>query len=159
MIAEGLGMGSEETGELLRAAMLHDIGKAGIPVELLHLKGPLNENQQRLLRTHPQRGAALLRALDPDDSVAKTVLFHHECPDGSGYYGRGGDDTPRAAQVLAVAEVYDAMTTSQVKPTLQRHEALERLQARKGETLDGDCVDALTDSLKPRPGTIPLARI
>ena len=159
MIADGLGLGTHETSSLLRAAMLHDIGKVALPVEILHQKEPLQESQRRLIRTHPQRGAALLRALDPDDEVAETILYHHECPNGSGYYGKRTDDTPRTASILAVAEVYDAMTSCRVTEPLSREQAIEALEGRKGVSLDGACVDALVDTLKPRPHVIPLSNI
>jgi len=157
MIAEGLTMDPQETSALLRAAMLHDIGKVSVPVEVLHQQTPLQENQLRMIRTHPKRGAALIRALDRDQAVVDTVLYHHECPDGSGYYGAGPEKTPRSARALAVAEVYDAMTSSRIRARLSRDEALVQLSERKGKTLDSDCVEALVDTLKPRPYVIPLA--
>jgi putative nucleotidyltransferase with HDIG domain len=157
MIAEGMDMGDAETGALLRAAMLHDIGKVSLPVEVLHQKTPLEEGQRRLIRQHPRRGAELLRVLDRDEDVAAAVLYHHECPDGSGYYGKQGDATPRTARVLAVAEVYDAMTSSRVREPLSRDGALDGLESRKGRSLDGDCVEALVDTLRPRPTTIALS--
>ena len=156
-LGDGFGLGVSETTTLLRAAMLHDIGKVAVPVEVLHQKQPLDAEQRRLIRTHPQRGADLLRALDSDEQVADAILYHHECPDGSGYYGQAADRTSRAARILAVAEVYDAMTSSQVKQPLRRDEALDQLAARKGRTLDADCVEALIDTLRPKPGVLPLS--
>jgi putative nucleotidyltransferase with HDIG domain len=157
MIAEGLHLGAVETASLLRAAMLHDIGKITLPVEVLHQKTPLQESQKRLIRTHPQRGAALLTALDRDDDVASTILYHHERPDGEGYYGLDSDATPVAAKVLALAEVYDAMTSCRLTAPLPSARALDQLTERKGETVDSDCVDALVDRLRVTPKTIPLA--
>lgn len=161
MIAEGMGLGDDETSDLLRAAMLHDIGKVALPIEMLHQKAPLQESQKRLIRTHPKRGAALLRVLDGDNDgdnkVAATVLFHHERPDGNGYYGVPASETPRPARILALAEIYDAMTSSRLKQRMTSDRALGTLRERKGETVDTDCVEALVDKLKPRPRTIPLA--
>jgi putative nucleotidyltransferase with HDIG domain len=158
MIADGLGMDEEETTKLLRAAMLHDIGKVALPVEVLHQRRPLEKEQRRLIRTHPARGAALLRALDPDESVARVVLYHHERPDGSGYYGKSGTRVPRAAYALAVAESYDAMTSSLLGQTLESGRALDTLERRRGVTYDAACVDALVDALKPRLGSFPQSR-
>ena len=157
MIAEGLHLGADETAWLCRAAMLHDIGKIAFPVEVLHQKTPLEESQKRLIRTHPRRGAALLTALDRDDDVAATILYHHERPDGAGYYGLDSDSTPVAAKVLALAEVYDAMTSCRLHTPLPSERALDRLTERKGETVDTDCVEALVDRLRKVPKTIPLA--
>jgi HD-GYP domain-containing protein (c-di-GMP phosphodiesterase class II) len=156
MIGEGLRLGAHETASLLRAAMLHDIGKVALPVEVLHQKTPLEESQMRLIRTHPQRGAALLQALDRDEEVAETVLYHHERPDGLGYYGIDGDNVPRTARILAVAEVYDAMTSSRVREPLESARALELLEASKGENFDTDAVEALVDKMRPQPHSIPL---
>jgi len=138
--------------------MLHDIGKVSLPHEVLHQKEPLDESQQRLVRTHAKRGASLLRALDPDTAVVDTVLYHHECPNGSGYYGQACDNVPRSARILAVAEVYDAMTSSLFQKPASREHAIDHLQSLKGERFDSDCVEALTDKFKPSVTTIPLAR-
>jgi HD-GYP domain-containing protein (c-di-GMP phosphodiesterase class II) len=156
MIAEALALDDDSTTALMRAAMLHDIGKVAFSTEMLHQKEPLEESQLRLIRTHPKKGAALIRALDSrDDQVADTILCHHERPDGRGYYGLEKDQIPMPARILAVAEVYDAMTSSQVRETLSTEEALGRLQSSRGSSLDADCVDALVDKLKPSPRSIP----
>jgi len=157
MIAEALRLDENETSELLRAAMLHDIGKVALPLEMLHQKGPLEETQMRLIRTHPAKGAALLRALDPDDHVARVVLCHHERPDGSGYYGKRSENVPRTAYVLSVAEEYDAMTSSQVRAPLSPERAQKVLEEGKGRRYDPCCVEALIDSLKPRSSRIQLS--
>ncbi len=157
MIAEGLRLDEKETSELLRAAMLHDIGKVALPVEMLHHKGPLEETQMRLIRTHPAKGAALLRALDPDDKAAQVVLCHHERPDGSGYYGKPPEGVPRTAYVLSVAEEYDAMTSSQVRAPLSSTRAMKVLEEGKGRRYDPCCVEALIDSLKPKTSRIQLS--
>jgi len=159
MIAEGLGMGEQETSELLRAAMLHDIGKAALPVEMLHQRGPLEDGQRRLIQTHPARGAALLRALDPDDRVARLVLCHHERPDGAGYYNKQADSVPRGSFALCVAEAYDAMTSSLLGRTVDPDEALDLLMSGRGKAYDADSVEALVDALKPRRTSIPLSLI
>jgi len=157
MIADGLSVGDSDAAVLLRAAVLHDVGKIAMPVELLRQQGPLDPEQLRLLRSHPERGATLLRALDKDDEVAETVLLHHERADGSGYYGKRLEQTPRNARILAVAETYDAMTTSLVKERLPQEHALAILRDRQ-EHYDVDCVAALSDAVRPRPGRIPVTR-
>jgi len=157
MIAEGLRMHEAETADLLRAAMLHDIGKVALPVAMLHQKRPLEETQRRLIQTHPAKGAALLRALVPDDKVAQVVLCHHEQPDGSGYYGKRLEAIPRAAFVLSVAEQYDAMTSTRLREPLNSEQALAILEEGKGHRHDPDCVEALADSLKPRAAAVALS--
>ena len=157
MIADAFGLPDAEAVPLLRAAMLHDIGKVALPVDVLRQKTPLEESQLRLLRTHPERGAAILRALDKDEAVAESILYHHEYVDGSGYYGRKGDDIPRASRILAVAEAFDAMTTSLVRKPLTRDAALGLMKERRGTQWDEDSVTALTAALTPRRHTVPLS--
>ena len=157
MIAEGLHLAADNTASLLRAAVLHDIGKISLPVEVLHQRSPLAESQKRMIRKHPQRGAAILNALDRDDDVAATILYHHERPDGEGYYGLDSDSTPITAKVLALAEIYDAMTTCRLRTPIPSERALDSLSEHKGETVDSDCVEALVDRLRVTPTTIPLA--
>ena len=156
MIADEVELADGETAALLRAAMLHDIGKVALPVEVLRHRGPLEEAQMRLVRTHAERGAAILRALDKDEVVADTILHHHEYVDGSGYYGHTAASIPRAARILAVAEAFDAMTTSLVRKRLTPDAALGVLRERRGGQWDGECVDALVSALKPAPLTLAL---
>src|SRR5262245_35926290 len=115
MIADEFGLGDNDAASLLRAAMLHDIGKVCLPVEVLRHRGPLEDEQMRLLRKHAERGARILRALDPEDAVADAIHYHHERVDGNGYHGKSGDEIPKTSRILAVAEAYDAMTTSLVR--------------------------------------------
>lgn len=158
MIADGFNLPDNEAAALLRAAMLHDIGKVCLPVEVLRQRGPLEEKQMRLLRKHAERGASLLRALDPDDAVVEAIHYHHERVDGQGYHGKKAADIPRAARILAVAEAYDAMTTSLVREKMTSDRALGLLRDKRGEHFDPDCVDALVDAVRPRPRAVPLSR-
>ncbi len=150
LMADEFGLADGETAALLRAAMLHDIGKVALPIEVLRRKGPLEEHHLRMLRTHAERGATILRALDKDEVVADTILYHHENVDGSGYFGRKGDHIPRAARILAVAEGFDAMTTSLVRKRLSTEAAIGLMRERRGSQWDGECVDALVGALRPR---------
>lgn len=157
LVADALGLPDDDVPEVLRAALLHDIGKVALPAEILQQTTPLEESQLRLLRTHAERGAKLLRALDRDEGVARAVELHHEHVDGSGYLGKRGDEIPLAARIVAVAEAFDAMTMSRVRPCLNREGALSELRNRRGRHFDDDCVDALTKSLRPRPVSVALS--
>jgi HD-GYP domain-containing protein (c-di-GMP phosphodiesterase class II) len=157
LMAEGLGLDEAEATVLARAASLHDIGKIALPVEVLHHDGPLGEVETRAIRTHPRRGAALVRLLDPDEAVCRTVLCHHERPDGSGYLGFQGEKVPRTASILAVAECVDAMTSTTLSVRHSSGEAVGMLRSQEAGVYDADCVEALADRLKPRPDVIPLS--
>ena len=157
MMADGMRLPDSEASALIRAAMLHDIGKVALPVELLRREGPLDDDQMRLVRTHAERGANLLRALDTENDVAETILYHHERADGSGYHGKTLETTPAAARILAVAETYDAMTRSRVRSTVEPGEALRLLESEKGTKYDPACVDALSRALRPTRNCIPVS--
>lgn len=156
MMADGIDLPDHEVGVLLRAAMLHDIGKVTVPFEILRQEGPLDETKMRLVRTHPERGAALVRALESSEEVARTILYHHERPDGKGYYGKPREAVPRPARMLAVAEAYDAMTATRWRAPVFQTEALGILRDQRGESFDEESVDALARSLAPRSRRIAL---
>ncbi len=158
MMSQVLGLPESEASTLLRAAMLHDIGKVALPAEILRQSEPLRDEQRKLIRTHPERGATLLRALDRDEQVAETILYHHEQPDGRGYYGKPPTEVPRIAGLLGVAEAYDAMTSTTLHAPLSRDEALQALREQRGGKYEEQAVDALCESLRPRTTILPLSR-
>jgi putative nucleotidyltransferase with HDIG domain len=153
LMAEPLELDDAQTSTLLRAAMLHDIGKVAVPVEVLHQRTPLDEGQRSMIRTHPRRGATLLRQLGSDDDVARVILHHHEQPDGRGYYRVRPDAVPMPARILAVAEVYDGMTTTRLSLPLPPAQALARLDEMKDVRLDASAVEALAEQVRRPPGS------
>ena len=98
-----------------------------------------------------------MRALDRDDAAADTILNHHENVDGSGYFGRKGTAIPLPARILAVAEGFDAMTTSLVRKRLTADAAIGLMRELRGTHWDADCVDALIGVMQPRSSSIALA--
>ena len=114
LIAANLGMSEEEQELIFRAAPLHDVGKIGIPDHILHKPGKLTEEEMAVMRTHPVIGAALLKdASSPLMKLAAEIsLTHHEKYDGSGYpAGLRGDAIPIGGRIVAVADVFDALTS------------------------------------------------
>jgi putative nucleotidyltransferase with HDIG domain len=158
MMADEMGLDDGEAAALLRAAMLHDIGKVALPVEILRQRGPLDEEQARLMRTHPERGAAILRILDRDEEVARAIQYHHERADGTGYYGKSGAEVPRLSKVLAVAEAFDAMTTSRVRATLTIGRARAFLAEQRGIQFDAESADALLQATRPVGASVAISR-
>ncbi len=157
-VALELGFPEANVERLVRAARLHDVGKAALPAALLRQRGPLGEEQMRLLRTHPARGASLLRALGAEAELAQAVEEHHEALDGSGYYGKPRQALGPLARVLAVAEAFDAMTSSRVRPRCAVGEALERIVDQAGRRFDREVVEALHRRARPRARSVPLGR-
>lgn len=116
MVALGrkLGLGEDECREAGMAGMLHDIGKAMMPIEVLHKPGTLSNDEYAVIMTHPERGRELLAAAGDVSEIAIDVCFHHhERPDGRGYpEGLSGERLSLHARMGAVCDVYDAITSN-----------------------------------------------
>ena len=108
---EGEAEGHEE--EWYWAGLLHDLGKVGLPTEVLHKRGALTSQEKRVIEQHPLRGAAFLKKIGAPKVVVQGAKFHHERWDGTGYPLRfRGRQIPLIARVLAIADVYTALTSS-----------------------------------------------
>jgi HD-GYP domain-containing protein (c-di-GMP phosphodiesterase class II) len=140
---------AEELDVLVRAAELHDIGKVGIPDEILHKPGPLNEAEWQFMRQHTVLGERILNAAPALRPVAVIVRSTHERWDGRGYPdGRAGEDIPLAARVIAACDAYDAMTSERCYR--QRHEhasACEELRREAGQQFDPKVIEVLLEEL------------
>lgn len=125
-----------------QAARLHDLGKIGIPESVLRKPGPLTPGEWEVMRSHPLTGARILAPLEFFGEGACIVRHHHERQDGSGYPdGLRGENVPLGARIVAVADVYDALTSDRpYRPGLSHEAALGRLRREAGRTLDGDLV-------------------
>ncbi len=137
---------------IARCAVLHDIGKVGVPDSVLLKPGKLNAEEQRIMRGHPSLGAEIidrLLSLQPDSDfllVARdAVAYHHEAYDGTGYpYGLAGEQIPMVAQMVSVADVLDALTSKRAyKPAHGFAEAVQWIAQRAGKTFHPLAVDAL----------------
>jgi putative nucleotidyltransferase with HDIG domain len=110
--AQFLGMKEEEIGLLERAALLHDIGKVNVGDSILHKKGPLSPAQEEKMREHPVTGADILWMAPLLHRYIPVVRAHHEWHNGEGYPdGLKGDEIPLHAQIISLADVFDAMTS------------------------------------------------
>ena len=109
-IADELGITGRPREELARGALLHDIGKIGVPDHILLKPGPLDEDEWVQMRLHPEIGARILSDIDFLASAAEIVLSHQEMWDGTGYpRGLAGEEIPMAARIFAVADTLDAI--------------------------------------------------
>jgi diguanylate cyclase (GGDEF)-like protein/putative nucleotidyltransferase with HDIG domain len=144
-LARWLGVQDDRMGALRTAAKLHDIGKIGVPDSILNKPGRLNEQEYRIVQTHPVVGAELLRAWGLD-VAAQFVAQHHEHVDGSGYpLGLAGDDIALEARIIHVADAYVAMTLDRpYRSAMTPEEALAELQRHSATQFDADVVAALT---------------
>jgi HD-GYP domain-containing protein (c-di-GMP phosphodiesterase class II) len=106
---------SRDISLLNNAALLHDIGKIGIPESILNKAGPLTDEEYYIINTHPELGYNILRPVTAFSSFIDAVRYHHERYDGTGYpSGISGLKIPLYARVLAVADGFDAMTSDRV---------------------------------------------
>jgi response regulator RpfG family c-di-GMP phosphodiesterase len=111
-VAKILGLGEAEIGEIARGALLHDIGKIGVPDAILLKPGPLNASEWEEMRRHPDIGFQILRSIPFLRIPAEIVLSHQERFDGRGYpRGLRGEEIPLGARIFAVADTLDAMTS------------------------------------------------
>ncbi|GAB4273582.1 MAG: two-component system response regulator [Methylomicrobium sp.] len=141
---------------LTRSAPLHDIGKVAIPDHILTKPGALTEEEWVIMKTHAERGAAAIELAEQDVSMdvdflvlAKEIAhWHHERWDGRGYPdGLSGDAIPLSARIMAVADVFDALTTRRVyKPPMSFDEAKALIVAGRGSQFDPEMVDAFERS-------------
>lgn len=147
LIAERLQLGGEFVNAIVQAAPMHDVGKLGIPDYILLKAGRLTPEEMVIMRRHPVIGYDILK--DSSSEIirlgASIALTHHEKFDGSGYpHGLAGTDIPLEGRIVAVADVFDALTS--VRPykaawTLER--AVAWLEAGRGVHFDPVCVNAL----------------
>jgi diguanylate cyclase (GGDEF)-like protein/putative nucleotidyltransferase with HDIG domain len=143
-IARALGVEDERLDDLRTAAKLHDIGKIGVPDAILSKPGPLDDEELRIMQTHPIVGAELLAAWGLP-RAARFVLEHHERFDGSGYPARlRGEEIALEARVIHVADAYVAMTMDRpYRQAMSSDAAFAELQRHRGTQFDPDVVDTL----------------
>jgi putative nucleotidyltransferase with HDIG domain len=149
MIARELGMADDRVEVLRFAGILHDVGKLGVPTRLLRKNGPLTPEERRIIELHPEYGHEMVRGISFLGEARAAILHHHERIDGSGYpYGLAGGQIPESARVVAVADAFDAMTStrsySRARPVAA---AVAELRRCAGRHFDAGIVDALARAL------------
>jgi HD-GYP domain-containing protein (c-di-GMP phosphodiesterase class II) len=132
---------------------LHDIGKIGIPDQVLLKAGKLDANELRIIQQHPEIGHKILEEFDKLKFALPGVLHHHERFDGDGYPHRlKGDNIPLMARILAVSDAYDAMTSSRVyRNAMGQERAIEILLNGMETQWDEGAVRACIDCVSDKP--------
>jgi putative nucleotidyltransferase with HDIG domain len=143
-LAEALGVRPDERAALETAALLHDIGKLGVPAYILHKPGRLTPEEQACIRQHPRLGAELLAGVAFDTPVLDAIRHHHERWDGQGYpAGLAGPAIPRVARILAVADVFFAMISDRAyRAALPVPAAIDEILKGAGTQFDPTVVSA-----------------
>lgn len=152
-LASWIGLSMELRQTLGVAALLHDVGKIGIPDEILRKPGRLTSAEYDTIKQHVVLGDLIVRDLPDIDGVRAGIRHHHERWDGSGYPdGLAGDDIPLVARILSVADAFSAMTTTRpYRKALPLEEAIQRLAEAAGSQLDSKLVGAFRDGIEHAP--------
>jgi diguanylate cyclase (GGDEF)-like protein len=159
-VGERLGMSEGEREVLAQIAVLHDVGKLGIPTEVLLKQGPLDGPEQALMREHPVIGERILSGISGLTEVARAVRCEHERWDGHGYPdGLAGEQIPLAARIVFACDAWHAMTSDRpYRPAMPVAEAREELRRGAGTQFDPRVAQALLEILgdhAPPPACSP----
>lgn len=148
-IARAKGLHEREVQIVKKAAMLHDIGKVGVPDSVLNNPGALSVEEYEQIKRHSSEGARILEALGFFQDIVPYVLYHHERYDGNGYpTGLKGESIPLEAQIIAVADTLDALTSDRVyRKALPWNDAIEEIIINKESQFSPSVVDAFLKSL------------
>jgi len=156
LIAEAMNMNDAEVEEIRLGAVLHDIGKVGIPEQILNKSGPLNPEEWELMKSHVVFGAKILEPLTPLARIREMVLHHHEFFDGSGYPDAlCGEQIPLGARIVAVADAYDTITSDRTyKKGRAASDALSELERCSNAQFDKKIVEVFVQAMRHQPNPI-----
>jgi HD-GYP domain-containing protein (c-di-GMP phosphodiesterase class II) len=164
-VARHVGLSSSEIHAVTYGALLHDVGKIGVPEAVLLKPGPLDEEEWRLMRRHTEIGERIAAPLVGSVRFGPIIRHHHERWDGLGYPdGLAGEAIPIGARIVGVVDAFDAMTQARVYREARSVEAaIEELRRGRGRQFDPDIVRALLDIVEwvgvptddPPTGRIP----
>ena len=145
------GMSEVEADDLLHAAPMHDVGKIGIPDRILQKPGPLDPDEWKIMQSHVTIGAEIIGEHESGmlALASQIALTHHEKYDGNGYpRGLRGDEIPLAGRIVAIADVFDALTSKRpYKKAWSEQEALDFLREQKGRHFDPALVDLFIEQM------------
>ena len=142
-LGETLGFSRELLKVLERGSLLHDIGKIGISDSILHKAGPLDEEEWKIMRQHPDIGARIVEGIPFLEETIPLIRHHQERWNGTGYpLGLKGDEIPDLARIFAVVDAYDALTNDRpYRKKISSDDALQYLRAHAGVLFDPEMVD------------------
>src|SRR4051812_23487630 len=149
-VARRLGLERAETEEIRTVALLHDVGKIGIPDHVLHNPDPLTREEWAVMRQHPVIGERILEPLPGLADVARAVRHEHERWDGTGYpVGLAGEEIPLAARVVLACDAYHALVSDRpYRSALPQQEALGELELCAGTQFDPAVIEALVACMR-----------
>jgi HD domain len=157
MIARKIRMSSERTDAIRYAGMLHDVGKLGVPTQVLQKTGALTEEEFAAIQLHPMRGLEIVREIGFLYEALNGIMHHHERIDGRGYpMGLAGHEIPEFARVIAVADAFDSMTTTRSYREAKKMDvAIDELRKGAGTQFDPRIVEAFITALDEDEWPLP----
>jgi putative two-component system response regulator len=151
-IAEHLGMSSETKKQIMHGSWLHDCGKIGVPEAILNKDGPLSAEEMDIVKKHPEWGAQVGVLAQCSETVINIINYHHEHYDGQGYpEGRRGKDIPIEARIVAIADIFDALSSDRpYRKAFPIEKALAILEGMRGRELDPGLLDILLSTINQK---------
>jgi len=152
-LGKRIGLTDAQMADLKLLCLLHDIGKIGIPLEILNKPGKLSDEEWKVLKTHPEKGYQIAMSSDELKSIAPMILSHHERWDGNGYPERlSGESIPILSRIIAIVDAYDAMVNDRAYRTaLSVEAASEEIRKNAGTQFDPNLADAFLQMLSDMP--------
>jgi len=144
LFTEAIGIENKEfLAAIEKGALLHDLGKIGIPEDILGKAGPLTADEKEIVKGHPLLGYKMIKDFEFLKGAARVVLYHHEQYDGSGYpYGLAGEEIPLEARIFALADTLDALTSDRpYRKGRGFEEAITEIEKNIGSQFDPSLVD------------------
>jgi len=149
-VARKLGLPKEEVEKISQASILHDLGKIGVSEKILLKKGKLTKKEYDEIKRHPQIAVDILRPIQSLQGVVPMIYYHHERWDGKGYSnGLKGEQIPVGARIIAVSDVYEALTSDRpYRKAYPKEEAIKIIKNSSGSQFDPKVVDAFLNVLQ-----------
>ena len=159
-IGQHMKLHKQDIEDLRRSALLHDIGKIGIPDIVLQKQTKLTDVEYTVIKSHTETGATILKHIKSLKHLVPAVYHHHERFDGDGYpQGVKGKDIPLHARIIAIADTFDAMTSNRpYRKALSFRTALSELERNKGIQFDPDITEIFLEILQKTPYYFTLMR-
>lgn len=142
-IAEEMHLSTVQIETVKASALIHDIGKIGIPDSILSKPAPLTTEEYSEIKSHPVKGYEIIKSFDGIKGIQDGVYYHHERFDGTGYpLGLAGDDIPLTSRIISLADAFDAMNSDRAyRKAMSRNEILENIENGRGSQFDPDITD------------------
>ncbi len=149
-LARKIGYSEVDARRVYHIALMHDIGKILIPIEILNKPERLTDEEYEIIKSHPAIGEEILNEITSFPELSLGAGYHHECYDGSGYpHGAKGDEIPKIAQIIAVADTFDAMfSTRPYRKQMDLEDVLEEIKKNKGTQFNPEYAEAFIQMVR-----------